>query len=264
MLARAVASLDILSGGRAELGLGAGAFWDAIAALGGPRRTPRESVEALEEAIDVIRALWDVDAERGARVDGAHYRLEGAKPGPAPLHEAGIWLGAYKPRMLELVGRKADGWLPSLPYLQPGDLQAGNARIDRAARAAGRDPSEIRRLLNVGADQTPEDLARLAVEDRIDTLILMADDAGVDRAPRRRDRAGGARAGRRAARRRGRAGRPRLRARRERRRRRRSRRARPSTSVSGSRRRRTTGTAATRSPPGTSPAGRTGSPRDRT
>jgi len=177
VLARAVASLDVLSRGRAELGLGAGAFWDAIAALGGPRRTPRESVEALEEAIDVIRALWDVDAGRGARLDGAHYRLEGAKSGPAPVHDAGIWLGAYKPRMLDLVGRKADGWLPSLPYLQPGDLQAGNARIDRAARAAGREPSEIRRLLNVGPDQTVEDLARLAVEDRVDTLILMADDA---------------------------------------------------------------------------------------
>ncbi len=136
VLARAVASLDILSGGRAELGLGAGAFWDPIAAMGGPRRTPRESVEALEEAIDVIRALWDADAGRGARLEGAHYRLEGAKPGPAPVHDVGIWIGAYKPRMLDLVGRKGDGWLPSLPYLQPGDLAAGNARIDRAARAA--------------------------------------------------------------------------------------------------------------------------------
>ncbi|HMN99319.1 MAG TPA: LLM class flavin-dependent oxidoreductase [Miltoncostaeaceae bacterium] len=177
VLARSVASLDLLSGGRAELGIGAGAFWDPIAAMGGPRRTPRESVEALEEAIDVIRALWDAGAGRGARVDGAHYRLEGATPGPAPAHDVGIWIGAYKPRMLDLVGRKGDGWLPSLPYLQPGDLAAGNARIDRAARAAGRDPGEIRRLLNVGADLTAEDLARLVTEDRIDTLILMADDA---------------------------------------------------------------------------------------
>ena len=177
VLARAVASLDILSGGRAELGLGAGAFWDPIAAMGGPRRTPRESVEALDEAIDVIRALWDADAGRGARLDGAHYRLEGAKPGPAPVHDVGIWIGAYKPRMLDLVGRKGDGWLPSLPYLQPGDLAAANARIDRAARAAGRDPGAIRRLLNVGPDQAPEDLARVVTQDRIDTLILSADDA---------------------------------------------------------------------------------------
>ena len=202
VVARAAASLDILSGGRVELGLGAGAFWDAIAAMGGPRRTPRESVDALEEAIDVIRALWDAEAGRGARLDGAHYRLEGAKPGPAPVHDVGIWIGAYKPRMLDLVGRKGDGWLPSQAYLQPGDLADGNARIDRAARAAGRAPSAVRRLLNVGADQTAGDLARLALEDRIDTFLLTADDpAAVERlagevAPAVRERVAAGRAGR--------------------------------------------------------------------
>ena len=60
-----------------------------------------------------------------------------------------IWVGAYKPRMLRLVGLKADGWLPSLSYLQPGDLARGNGIIDEAAAEAGRDPREIRRLLNV-------------------------------------------------------------------------------------------------------------------
>jgi alkanesulfonate monooxygenase SsuD/methylene tetrahydromethanopterin reductase-like flavin-dependent oxidoreductase (luciferase family) len=182
VLARSVASLDLLSGGRAELGIGAGAFWDPIAAMGGPHRTPGESVDALEEGIDVIRALWDADAGRGVRLEGAHYRLRGAKPGPAPAHDVGIWIGAYKPRMLDLVGRKGDGWLPSLAYMQPGDLAAGNATIDRAARAAGRDPGEIRRLLNVGADLTPRELARLVAEDRVDTLIFSTDDAAtIDR-----------------------------------------------------------------------------------
>jgi hypothetical protein len=103
--------------------------------------------------------------------------VDGARPGPAPVHDAGIWLGAYKPRMLDLVGRKADGWLPSLAYLAPGGLADGNARIDRAARAAGRDPSAVRRLLNVGPDLSAHELARLAVEDRIDTFIVTADDA---------------------------------------------------------------------------------------
>ena len=175
MLARAVASLDILSGGRAELGLGAGAFWDAIAAMGGPRRSPREGVDALEEGIDVIRALWNPEA-RGARVDGQHYRLAGAKTGPFPVHDVEVWIGALKPRMLDLVGRKGDGWLPSLSYLEPGGLAAGNARIDRAAIAAGRDPGAIRRLLNVGPEVGAEDLARMVLEDGVSTFILWADD----------------------------------------------------------------------------------------
>src|ERR1700738_3021436 len=57
VLARSVASLDLLSGGRIELGLGAGGFWDAIEAMGGPGRTSGESVSALEEAIHVIRLM---------------------------------------------------------------------------------------------------------------------------------------------------------------------------------------------------------------
>src|SRR6202020_1419811 len=79
MLAGAAASLDILSGGRVELGIGTGAFWDAIAAMGGPRRSPGESVDALREAIAVIRALWTPG--HGARLHGKHYDLDGAKPG---------------------------------------------------------------------------------------------------------------------------------------------------------------------------------------
>jgi alkanesulfonate monooxygenase SsuD/methylene tetrahydromethanopterin reductase-like flavin-dependent oxidoreductase (luciferase family) len=176
VVARAVASLDILSGGRAELGLGAGAFWDGIEAMGGQRLSPGQSVDALEEAIEVIRALWDVEQPGKARVDGSHYRLKGAARGPAPLHGIGIWVGAYKPRMLNLTGRKADGWLPSLPYLEPGDLARGNAAIDEAAVAAGRDPSEIRRLLNVTAETGVEELIQYALEDGVGTFLMMADD----------------------------------------------------------------------------------------
>jgi alkanesulfonate monooxygenase SsuD/methylene tetrahydromethanopterin reductase-like flavin-dependent oxidoreductase (luciferase family) len=182
IVARAVASLDILSGGRAELGIGAGAFWDGIAALGGRRLSAGQSVDALEEAIDVIRALWDVERPEKARFDGSYYQLGGAARGPAPLHDVGIWAGAYKPRMLSLTGRKAGGWLPSLPYLQPGDLAAGNGAIDQAAVEAGREPSAIRRLLNIGPLDGPpaqrvEELTRYALEDGIGTFILMADDA---------------------------------------------------------------------------------------
>jgi alkanesulfonate monooxygenase SsuD/methylene tetrahydromethanopterin reductase-like flavin-dependent oxidoreductase (luciferase family)/FAD/FMN-containing dehydrogenase len=181
VLARAAASLDLLSGGRFELGLGAGGFPDPVAAMGGPKRTPGESVEALEEAIDVIRQIWDTSTRRGVNVDGKHYRVKGAKRGPEPAHDIPIWLGALKPRMLRLIGRKADGWLPSLFYLQPGDLARGNAIIDGAAAKAGRDPREIRRLLNISAidgptDRWVEELLPYALEDGISTFILASDD----------------------------------------------------------------------------------------
>lgn len=192
--ARSAASLDLLSGGRFELGLGAGAFWDAIEAMGGPRRTPGQSVDALSEALDVIRGVWDVDSPGGIRVDGEHYRVRGAKRGPAPAHDIEIWLGAYKPRMLRLTGAKADGWLPSLAYMKPAELGPANARIDEAATAAGRDPREVRRLLNISGaftgggggaglldgpvEQWVEELTRLALEHGFGTFILGSDDPG--------------------------------------------------------------------------------------
>jgi FAD/FMN-containing dehydrogenase len=176
VLARAAASLDLLSGGRVSVGIGAGGFWDAIEAMGGRRLEPGPAVDALDEAIDVLRGIWDAAERRPLRIDGAYYRVAGAKRGPAPAHEIPVWVGAYKPRMLGLVGRKADGWLPSLPYLQPGDLSRGNGIIDQAAQGAGRDPREITRLLNVTGQESAEDLARLALEDGISTFIVMGDD----------------------------------------------------------------------------------------
>ncbi|RKQ88345.1 FAD/FMN-containing dehydrogenase [Solirubrobacter pauli] len=175
VLARSAASLDRLSQGRVELGLGAGAFWDPIVAMGGPRRSPGESVTALEEAIDVLRQMWDVTTRRGVRVDGEHYKVIGAKRGPEPAHEIPIHLGAYKPRMLRLTGRKADGWLPSQAYMQPEDYAPSNARIDEAAEKAGRDPREIRRLLNLNTDDIDE-IAQLALEHGFSTFILGSDD----------------------------------------------------------------------------------------
>ena len=147
VMAKAAASLDVLSAGRFELGLGAGALPDVIARFGGPRRTPGEYVEALDEAIDVIRLLWS--EERTVSFDGKYYRLDGAYPGPRPAHPIGIWVGAFKPRMLRLVGRKADGWLPSLGVLSREEMRAANEQIDAAAEKAGRDPGSIRRVLNL-------------------------------------------------------------------------------------------------------------------
>jgi alkanesulfonate monooxygenase SsuD/methylene tetrahydromethanopterin reductase-like flavin-dependent oxidoreductase (luciferase family) len=151
MMAKAAASLDLLSGGRFELGLGAGAFWDAIAGMGGPRRTAGESVEAVEETIRILRRAWEPDGS--LRHEGRHYRLD-YQPGPPPAHPIRIWLGSYGPRMLALTGRLADGWFPSLGYLGPEDAPNARRQIDEAARGAGRDPSEMARIYNLSGTIT--------------------------------------------------------------------------------------------------------------
>lgn len=181
VLARAAASLDRLSGGRVRLGLGAGAFPEGVAAMGGTPLRPGEAVSALEEAIGIIRALWDVSEPGGVAVDGRFHRVHGARRGPAPAHPVPIWLGAYKPRMLALTGALADGWLPSLGYLPAGGLAAGNGAIDAAAVAAGRDPSAIRRILNIPPSRADSAgwaglLTRLATEQGVSGFILATDD----------------------------------------------------------------------------------------
>jgi alkanesulfonate monooxygenase SsuD/methylene tetrahydromethanopterin reductase-like flavin-dependent oxidoreductase (luciferase family) len=175
VLARAAASLDLLSGGRLNLGLGAGGFWDAIEAMGGRRLTPGRSVDALAEAIDIIHGIWDPE-EREPLHGGELYPVRGAKRGPAPAHRIPIWIGGYKPRMLRLTGRKADGWLPSLGYLQLADLADGNARIDDAATDAGRDPRDVRRVLNISGDEGADAIVVLAVEHGFSTFISGGDD----------------------------------------------------------------------------------------
>jgi alkanesulfonate monooxygenase SsuD/methylene tetrahydromethanopterin reductase-like flavin-dependent oxidoreductase (luciferase family) len=148
MLANESASIDIMSGGRFELGLGAGGFWDAIAGMGGPRRTPGEALEALEEAVAVIRLLWS--GERGLHFDGDHYSIGGIHSGPLPLHDIEIWLGVYGPAACALLGRVADGWIPSLGRFSLEELDSRHRIIDESAEETNRDPSAIRRLVNIG------------------------------------------------------------------------------------------------------------------
>ncbi|MFC0542229.1 LLM class flavin-dependent oxidoreductase [Kutzneria chonburiensis] len=184
-LARTAATLDILSGGRFELGLGAGAqqMWESIIAEGGPARGAGESIEALEEATELIRALWT--SKEDVNFNGEHYHLGGAKPGPAPLHEIPIWFGAYQPRMLRATGRLADGWIPSSPFFPPAALTDANRIIDEAAESADRSPSAVRRGYNIdgvfgtepgflrgSAKQWAEQLAELVVDERITAFFL--------------------------------------------------------------------------------------------
>ena len=192
VLARSAASLDLLSGGRFEMGIGAGGFWDAIEAMGGRRLEPGQSIVALEEAITIMRAIWAADERSGVHVRGQYYTVDGAKRGPKPAHDIGIWIGAYKPRILNLTGRMGDGWLPSLGYLKggPSDLAEMNKHIDEGAAAAGREPAAIRRLLNINGQfarngssllngppkQWAEELAAMTLDYGITGFILAADD----------------------------------------------------------------------------------------
>jgi alkanesulfonate monooxygenase SsuD/methylene tetrahydromethanopterin reductase-like flavin-dependent oxidoreductase (luciferase family) len=185
MIAKASASLDVMSGGRFELGIGAGSFWDAVVGMGGPRRTPAEAVDALEEAIPIIRAALDVGPEkRVARGAGPHYPVPGYPPGPPPAHRVEIWVGAYRTRGLRLIGRLADGWVPSYGYMGPDAFRTATARIDEAAHAAGRDPAAIRRVYNFGGQitdgQQGDDPLVGPVDRWIDTLTNWAIDLGVD------------------------------------------------------------------------------------
>lgn len=149
MLAKAAATLDILTNGRVELGLGAGGYWEGIVSYDGPHRTAGEAVSALEEAIRVMRMLWQQGASQPVRFAGEFYHLNNAHPGPAPGHAISIWLGALRPKMLRLTGQLADGLLISSSYIPPEDVPAIQRTIDDAAQEAGRTPTSIRRGYNL-------------------------------------------------------------------------------------------------------------------
>lgn len=189
VLAKAAATIDQISGGRFEMGLGAGAFWDAIAAMGGPRRAPGEARAALEEAVHVMRLMWS--DQRAVSFDGRYYRLKGVHPGPPPAHPIEIWIGATGPKMMEVIGRMGDGWVPSLSYVPPARILELQQRIDEAAVQAGREPAAIQRILNIHGEiiegrstgllngpveQWVDDLTALTLDYGMNAYVLMADD----------------------------------------------------------------------------------------
>jgi len=134
-----------------------------------------ESVDALVEAIAIIRRVWA--AERGISVEGEHYRMQGAHSGPPLAHDLGIWLGAYGPRMMRVVGRLADGWIPSLPRLPLDQVLPKQDAIDEAARKAGRDPATIRRVANLnGVIGAGSEWLRGPAEHWVEELVKLAHD----------------------------------------------------------------------------------------
>lgn len=197
MLAKQAATLDVLTDGRVELGLGAGGFWDAIAAFGGTKRAPGDAYTAFEEGLHIIRGLWE-SGGRPFSYNGSIYTIKGAKFGPTPAHRIPIWVGANKPKMLKLTGRMADGLLISMPYVPPEKLAEVNGLIDEGAAEAGRSPDAIRRGYNLAGAIRPgagsvnhpaqpgvidgtaafwtDQITRLYQDYRQDTFIIMAAD----------------------------------------------------------------------------------------
>ncbi len=160
VIGRQIASLDLLSNGRAELGFG------PVSSL--------NEIEALGEAVDIVRAILDAGEPGAVASAGRHFPIMGAQRGPLPEHTIPIWLSGDALPLLELAGRTADGWIGS-----PDQLPLANAILDTAARDAGRDPTEISRIVIVAPDT---DLAPLALEQGAGIFLLDSNDpAAIER-----------------------------------------------------------------------------------
>ncbi|MFB9709391.1 LLM class flavin-dependent oxidoreductase [Streptosporangium sandarakinum] len=141
MLAKAAATLDVISGGRVLLGVGAGSPAGDAPSYG----AAAPGLGAFEEALQVLRLMREPGPVNFA---GRHHRLEEAMPGP--VREVPIWVGAHGPRALALAGRYGDGWqAPANIYVPPSKVAERQRLIDAAAMAARRNPREIHRSYNV-------------------------------------------------------------------------------------------------------------------
>ncbi len=146
VVAKMAETLDRLSRGRLTLGLGAGGSNDEAEGFGLEARSPGDKIAALREAIEIIRGVW---AEDYFEYRGEHYHTGGANIVPKPRRHIPIWIGSYGSRAVQLTGRLADGWSPSLPYL-PLDqaIEAGKV-LRRAEAEAGRPPGSVTFNYNV-------------------------------------------------------------------------------------------------------------------
>ena len=150
VLASEVVTVDHVSKGRLELGMGAAWFEQEHQELGIDFPRTGERAERLEEALEVMKALMTTD---GASFNGKHYRLDRATYRPRPVQQPypPIWIGASgERRMLPIVGRHADVWHS---FGGPGRLQAKWDVVRRSAEEAGRNPDAIRRASNLSISE---------------------------------------------------------------------------------------------------------------
>jgi len=147
MLAKAAVTIDHVSGGRCELGIGAGWNEAEARAFGIPFPSIRERLDLVEESAIVLRRLFD-----GERVTfaGRQLQLADALCDPRPVQDRlRLWIaGQGEKRMLRIVARHADGW--NVPFLSPEVYAARNATLDGWCEREHRDPRAIVRTINVG------------------------------------------------------------------------------------------------------------------
>jgi alkanesulfonate monooxygenase SsuD/methylene tetrahydromethanopterin reductase-like flavin-dependent oxidoreductase (luciferase family) len=143
LLAKQAVTVDHISGGRLELGLGTGWFKGEHERFGVPFPEPPELVDRFEEALTLIDRLLTQEVTNFA---GAYYQVHEAPFRPAPVQRPRppLTLGAHGPRMLRIAARFADRWNS---HGSVEEIRERNARLDDACVAIGRDPNEIIRSL---------------------------------------------------------------------------------------------------------------------
>src|SRR5439155_972969 len=142
-LAKAVVTADHASGGRVELGMGAGWFEREHRAYGFPFPETRERLGILEEQVEIVHRLWDRD-ERAVSFEGRHYRLEACRALPKPVqvpHPPLILGGQAGPRAARLAARWADEY--NVNMIDPPESRRRRQALDRACERAGRDPASL-------------------------------------------------------------------------------------------------------------------------
>jgi F420-dependent oxidoreductase-like protein len=155
VLANAICTIDHLSGGRADLGLGAGWSMLEYQAYGIPFPSAGERLNILEEAAECITGLL---RQETTTFTGQHFQLEAARCEPKPVQaRLPIWIGGGgEKRTLRIAARFADGW--NVPFISPEDFGAKRGVLHERCKEIGRDASEIVCAVNVGLAFREEDL----------------------------------------------------------------------------------------------------------
>jgi probable F420-dependent oxidoreductase len=162
VLAKELASLDRLSGGRLLPGLGLGAPVPAEHRAFGVDRRARAGL--FDEAVTLIRRLWTED---DVHHDGEHFRVDGVTLRPRPVQQpVDVWLGGTAPSELRRTGRLGDGWLPS--FTVPAEVEAGWATITAEAARHERaiDPEHLGVLVTYTHGPLPDALAEVVTARR--------------------------------------------------------------------------------------------------